>query len=218
MPPPHNGNERLPFAQLVQLEKIDSNTFRSVALPFTPRGRPRDGDGKNDDGVAYGGHVFMQAAWAACRTVPGGDGDGNGDGRRGFLLSVSVSLLFFFFFGGVVVVVACDFGCILGLRCLLLAFSVLILYSFSYCVFLGLLSCFFLEACICETREIPCHLHTDDDLKTERLWKLPRPGNSHHQIHLSRRTHPRRQDILHTHRQCLATTRQRVHVYMYLLL
>lgn len=104
MPPPHNGNERLPFAQLVQLEKIDSNTFRSVALPFTPRGRPRDGDGKNDgkndDGVAYGGHVFMQAAWAACRTVPGGDGDGNGDGRRGFLLSVSFSLLFFFFFLG----------------------------------------------------------------------------------------------------------------------
>lgn len=125
MPPPHNGNERLPFAQLVQLEKIDSNTFRSVALPFTPRGRPRDGDGKNDDGVAYGGHVFMQAAWAACRTVPGGDGDGNGDGRRGFLLSVSVSLLFSFFFRGVVVV-ECDFGCILGLRCLSLVFSVLI--------------------------------------------------------------------------------------------
>lgn len=100
MPPPHNGNERLPFAQLVQLEEIDSNTFQSVALPFTPRGRPRDGDGKNDDGVAYGGHVFMQAAWAACRTVPGGDGDGNGDGRRGFLLSVSVSLLFSFFFSG----------------------------------------------------------------------------------------------------------------------
>lgn len=100
MPPPHNGNERLPFAQLVQLEKIDSNTFQSVALPFTPRGRPRDGDGKNDDGVAYGGHVFMQAAWAACRTVPGGDGNGNGDGRRGFLLSVSVSLLFSFFWGG----------------------------------------------------------------------------------------------------------------------
>lgn len=99
MPPPHNGNERLPFAQLVQLEKIDSNTFQSVALPFTPRGRPRDGDGKNDgkndDGVAYGGHVFMQAAWAACRTVPGGDGDG--DGRRGFLLSVSVFFLFTFF-------------------------------------------------------------------------------------------------------------------------
>lgn len=90
----------------MQLEKIDSNTFQSVALPFTPRGRPRDGDGKNDgkndDGVAYGGHVFMQAAWAACRTVPvpGGDGDGDGDGRRGFLLSVSVSLLFFLFFWG----------------------------------------------------------------------------------------------------------------------
>lgn len=128
MPPPHNGNERLPFAQLVQLEKIDSNTFQSVALPFTPRGRPRDGDGKNDgkndDGVAYGGHVFMQAAWAACRTVPGGDGDGNGNGRRGFLLSVSFSLLFSFFGG--VVVVECDFGCILGLRCLLLVFSGLI--------------------------------------------------------------------------------------------
>lgn len=94
MPPPHNGNERLPFAQLVQLEKIDSNTFRSVALPFTPRGRPRGGDGKNDDGVAYGGHVFMQAAWAACRTVPGGDGDG----RRGFLLSVSGVFLSLFCF------------------------------------------------------------------------------------------------------------------------
>lgn len=126
MPPPHNGNERLPFAQLVQLEKIDSNTFQSVALPFTPRGRPRDGDGKNDgtDGVAYGGHVFMQAAWAACRTVPGGDGDGNG--RRGFLLSVSVSLFFSFFLVVVVGMVECDFGCILGMGCLLLVFSVLI--------------------------------------------------------------------------------------------
>lgn len=130
MPPPHNGNERLPFAQLVQLEKIDSNTFRSVALPFTPRGRPRDGDGKNDgtDGVAYGGHVFMQAAWAACRTVPGGDGDG----RRGFLLSVSVSLLFSFFWG-VVVVVECDFGCILGLGCLSLVFSFFDLVALFSC-------------------------------------------------------------------------------------
>ena len=72
MPPPDDGNERLPFAQLAQLERVDKDTFRSIALPFTPRGR----DGTK--GVAYGGHVYMQAAWAACQTVD-----------KGFLLHVS---------------------------------------------------------------------------------------------------------------------------------
>ena len=71
MPPPRNGNEYVPFEKLIQLERINKDTFRSIALPFAP-------DGPNGaPGAAYGGHVFMQAAWAACLTV-----------AKGFLLSV----------------------------------------------------------------------------------------------------------------------------------
>ena len=67
MPPPHDGNELLPFADLIKLEKIDSVTFKSIALPFSPGGQldaavPR----------AYGGHPYAQAAWAACQTVEEG--------------------------------------------------------------------------------------------------------------------------------------------------
>lgn len=64
MPPPHNGNAPIPFAELMKLDKVDENTFRSIALPHCPGGQlPRA------VGVTYGGHVFSQAAWAACQTV-----------------------------------------------------------------------------------------------------------------------------------------------------
>ncbi|KAI7500224.1 Thioesterase/thiol ester dehydrase-isomerase [Hortaea werneckii] len=55
----------LPFAQLVHLEQVDERTYRSTAPPFSPGG---------DVGIgrAYGGHVYMQAAWAACQTVGSG--------------------------------------------------------------------------------------------------------------------------------------------------
>lgn len=59
MPPPDNGNEKIPFAQLVALEKIEANTYRSKALAFAPAGSNR----------TYGGHVYMQACYAAAQTV-----------------------------------------------------------------------------------------------------------------------------------------------------
>ncbi|KAF2108053.1 acyl-CoA thioesteras-like protein [Lophiotrema nucula] len=53
----------LPFDQLMQLEKIDDRTFRSVSKAYSPTG------GENG---TYGGHVYAQAAWAAAQTVDEG--------------------------------------------------------------------------------------------------------------------------------------------------
>lgn len=61
MPPPDNGNEYIPFTQLIALEQISRNTYRSKALAFGPAGGNR----------TYGGHVYMQACYAAAQTVPG---------------------------------------------------------------------------------------------------------------------------------------------------
>lgn len=58
------GNNYLPFADLMELETIDENTFRSIARPFCPGGNHPRAVGR-----AYGGHVFAQAAWAAAGTV-----------------------------------------------------------------------------------------------------------------------------------------------------
>lgn len=77
MPPPHDGNEYLPFVDLIKLEKIDEVTYQSVALPFSPGGRLRKSKKRS-----YGGHVYAQAAWAACQTV-----------EKGLLLFVCRSLL-----------------------------------------------------------------------------------------------------------------------------
>ncbi|GAB7339204.1 hypothetical protein MBLNU457_5863t1 [Dothideomycetes sp. NU457] len=62
MPPPHDGNEYLPFIDMIALEKINNDTFRSRAMPFSPGG----------SGRAYGGHVYAQAVWAAAQTVAKG--------------------------------------------------------------------------------------------------------------------------------------------------
>lgn len=59
MPPPDNGNQKIPFAQLVAVEKVGENTYRSKALAFAPAGSKR----------TYGGHVYMQACYAAAQTV-----------------------------------------------------------------------------------------------------------------------------------------------------
>lgn len=67
----YGGNRYLPFVDLINLEKVDERTFRSIAYPFSP-------GGPVGQGRAYGGHVYMQAAWAACQTV-----------EPGFLLHVS---------------------------------------------------------------------------------------------------------------------------------
>ncbi|KAM3415250.1 hypothetical protein BST61_g8780 [Cercospora zeina] len=63
--PPHSGNSYLPFAKLINLEKIDNNTYRSIAPAFAP-------GGPVGLGRSYGAHVFMQAAWAASQTVEPG--------------------------------------------------------------------------------------------------------------------------------------------------
>ncbi|KAK4539490.1 hypothetical protein LTR36_010888 [Oleoguttula mirabilis] len=65
MAPEHGGNRYLPFVDLIKLETIDERTFRSIAYPFSP-------GGPVGQGRAYGGHVYMQAAWAACQTVEPG--------------------------------------------------------------------------------------------------------------------------------------------------
>ena len=62
MPPPHDGNEYLPFVDMLALEKINESTYRSIAMPFSPGGMGR----------AYGGHVYAQAVWAAAQTVGNG--------------------------------------------------------------------------------------------------------------------------------------------------
>ena len=54
MPPPQDGNEYLPFVDMVALEKINEVTYRSTAMPFSPGGT----------GTAYGGHVYAHAVWA----------------------------------------------------------------------------------------------------------------------------------------------------------
>lgn len=68
------GNTYRPFAELMNLETINENTFRSTAQPFCP-----GGDHPRSIGRAYGGHVYAQAAWAAAQTVP-----------EGFVLHVSI--------------------------------------------------------------------------------------------------------------------------------
>ncbi|GAB7357861.1 hypothetical protein MBLNU230_g0032t1 [Neophaeotheca triangularis] len=64
MPPPEDGNQYLPFADLMELEKINEVTYRSTALPFSPGGQAPGGVKR-----AYGGHVYAQAVWAAAQTV-----------------------------------------------------------------------------------------------------------------------------------------------------
>lgn len=53
----------LPFDKVIELEKIDEWTFRSLVKAYSPTG------GENG---TYGGHVFAQAAWAAAQTVDEG--------------------------------------------------------------------------------------------------------------------------------------------------
>ncbi|OAL54522.1 Thioesterase/thiol ester dehydrase-isomerase [Pyrenochaeta sp. DS3sAY3a] len=53
----------LPFDKVIELERIDNTTFRSIVKAYSPTG------GENG---TYGGHVFAQAAWAATQTVKEG--------------------------------------------------------------------------------------------------------------------------------------------------
>lgn len=67
----------LPFDLLMQLEKIDDRTFRSVTQAFSPT------DGETLGFGAFGGHVYAQAAWAAAQTI-----------KEGFLIHVCFSLTY----------------------------------------------------------------------------------------------------------------------------
>jgi hypothetical protein len=51
----------MPFAQLMRLETVGKDVYRSIELPFAP------GVGS----MAFGGHVYAQAVWAAAQTIPG---------------------------------------------------------------------------------------------------------------------------------------------------
>ncbi len=67
MPPPHDGNQYTPFKDLIRVERIGEDTYRSIALPFSPGGQL-----PNAIARSYGGHVYAQSAWAACQTVDAG--------------------------------------------------------------------------------------------------------------------------------------------------
>ena len=58
-----HGRAVLPFDKVMELEKIDAWTFRSIVKAYSPTG------GENG---TYGGHVFAQAAWAAAQTIDKG--------------------------------------------------------------------------------------------------------------------------------------------------
>lgn len=53
----------LSFDKVIELEKIDNWTFRSIVKAYSPTG------GENG---TYGGHVLAQAAWAAAQTIEAG--------------------------------------------------------------------------------------------------------------------------------------------------
>lgn len=106
--PFHPGNTYLPFSQLIALESLSGSlvnnnhpddslqSFLSISPPFAP-------GGPLGTGRSYGGHVLMQAAWAAAQTLEGapsaaggaaGAGGGVGGAGNGFLLhSISGNFL-----------------------------------------------------------------------------------------------------------------------------
>jgi acyl-CoA thioesterase len=68
LPPEPPSNIYRPLVDLLRVDRIGNNVFRSTAPPFTNR----------NNGRAYGGHVYAQAAWAAAQTV-----------EKGFVIHVS---------------------------------------------------------------------------------------------------------------------------------
>jgi acyl-CoA thioesterase len=64
------------WAQQMALERVDASTFRSLAgAPFGGNFIQLNGEPR---ARAFGGHVYAQAAWAACQTV-----------KKGFSIHVS---------------------------------------------------------------------------------------------------------------------------------
>lgn len=66
IPLPPEGQD---FAELMAVESIDENTFKSISKPCP--GPPRIINGTLHIST-YGGHIYAQSAWAAAQTV--GDG------------------------------------------------------------------------------------------------------------------------------------------------
>jgi acyl-CoA thioesterase len=78
----------LPFDKIIELEKIDDWTFRSIVKAYSPTGKTHIRRSINSTNLisggengTYGGHVFAQAAWAAALTVD-----------EGYMIHVSSSL------------------------------------------------------------------------------------------------------------------------------
>ena len=59
MAPPDNGNEYISFTDLMRLDRLRVDVYKSTALAFAPAGGKR----------TYGGHVYSQACYAASQTV-----------------------------------------------------------------------------------------------------------------------------------------------------
>lgn len=65
----HDNHTPVSFATLMELEKINDTTYRSLTKAFEP-GAPFTA--KNEKTRTYGGHVYAQACWAAAQTVRAG--------------------------------------------------------------------------------------------------------------------------------------------------
>ncbi len=78
--PPSDPDKPVAFATLMNLDKINENTFRSTTRAFQPGGPSTHGQ---EPPRAFGGHVYAQAVWAAARTL-----EGRADGGRGMIVHV----------------------------------------------------------------------------------------------------------------------------------
>lgn len=65
--PPHDDKKAVSWVDLMRLEKISDDTFRSTCRAFDPAGL---GDTGGRPKQAYGGHVYAQAVIAASKTLP----------------------------------------------------------------------------------------------------------------------------------------------------
>ena len=66
--PNYDANGPVPFATLMALEQVGSNTFSSMTAAFEPAGGLFDRP-KHVPPRAFGGFVYAQAVWAAAHTM-----------------------------------------------------------------------------------------------------------------------------------------------------
>ena len=61
--PSSEAGKPVSFETLMELERINDATYRSLTKAFQPGGDPLS------KSRAYGGHVYAQSVWAAAQTV-----------------------------------------------------------------------------------------------------------------------------------------------------